>query len=411
MKNDQDIGEEFVRLALAIDQHAPGYVDAYIGPEEWKVQANERGKVLLSDLRNQINALATQISNTTDIDVQRKDYLARHLTAMQMTLRLLSGEKVSLADEVQALYDIQPTWKDESNFEEAHRLLDQLLPAGDSLRERMMKWNQSLEISMEKVKELLPTVINKLRALTNKKFDLPSGEDFHVEFVSDQPWRAYNWYLGNSKSRIEINTDLPLRIFGLPALIAHEAYPGHHTDLCMKEQKLVKGLRYYEFTVLLLNAPSAVMAEGIATTARNTILTDEEFEEWLRQELLPLAGMPHMDTKRILAILHAREKLNGISGNAAFMLHDQNKGEEEISQYLQRYSISTEKEARHTIRFISRPLDRSYIFTYDAGYDLLEELFQHGDRVHYARRLMTEPVTPSLVRQWIAASVRSSQHE
>jgi len=242
MKNSQDFGEEFVRLALALDEHVPGYVDAYIGPEEWKVQATQQGKIPLTELSKQTNELATQLSKANGIDAQRKDYLARHLTAMQMTLRLLSGEKVSLADEVQALYDIQPTWKDESNFEEAHRLLDQLLPAGESLRERMMKWNQSLELSVEKVKELLPTVINKLRTLTDKKFGLPSGEDFDVEFVSNQPWSAYNWYLGNSKSRIEINTDLPIRIFGLPGLIAHEAYPGHHTDLCIKEQKLVKGL-------------------------------------------------------------------------------------------------------------------------------------------------------------------------
>jgi hypothetical protein len=405
MSNNYDFGEEFVRLALAIDQHAPGYVDAYVGPEEWKVQVNQQGKISLSELTRRINELTTHLSSTNDMDAQRKDYLARHLTGMKMSLRLLSGESISLAEEAQALYDIQPTWKDESNFEEAHKAWDELLPAGGSLRERMIAWNRSLEIPVEKVKELLPIIITKLRALTDKRFGLPTGEDFTVEFVSDQPWSAYNWYLGNSKSRIEINTDLPMRISGLPAVIAHEAYPGHHTDLCLKEQKLVEGLKYYEFTVNLLNAPSAVMAEGIATTALRTILTDTELEEWFQQEILPLAGMSHIDAHRMLAIIHARDKMDGIGGNAAFMLHDQNKNEKEISQYLQRYSLSTEKDAKHTIRFISQPNDHSYIFTYHAGYDLLEELFQHGDRRHYAKRLMEEPVTPGLVRQWIAASV------
>lgn len=404
MKNDQDFGEEFVRLALAIDEHIPGYVDAYFGPEQWKQQSTQTGKLPPADLTERVERLASDVSQA-DLDAQRKDYLARHLKAMQMSLRLLCEENVSFADEVRSLYDIQPTWKDESNFEEAHRLLDELLPAGDSLRERMIAWNRSLEVSLEKVKELLPTVIHTFRALTRKKFDLPDGEDFHVEFVSDQPWSAYNWYLGNSKSRIEINTDLPIRITGLPHLIAHEAYPGHHTDLCTKEQKLVKELKYSEFTVNLLYAPSAVMAEGIATTALKTILTQEEFEEWFRQEILPLAGMSHIDSKRMFAIIHAREKMDGIGGNAAFMLHDQHKSEEEISHYLQRYGLSTEKEARHTIRFISQPHDHSYIFTYHAGSDLLNALFQHGDREHYVKRLMEEPVTPGIVRQWISASV------
>jgi hypothetical protein len=212
---------------------------------------------------------------------------------------------------------------------------------------------------------------------------------------------AYNWYLGDSKSRIEINTDLPTRITDLPAVIAHEAYPGHHTDLSIKEAKLVKGLKYHEFTVNLLNAPSSVMAEGIATTALKTALTNEELEGWFREELLPAAGLSKIDAKRMLAIEDARDKIKRISGNAAFMLHDQNKSADEIISYLQKYGLVSEELAQNRLRFISDPFNRSYIFTYDAGHDLLEELFQHGNRDDYFRRLIEEPVTPSLVRQWI----------
>jgi hypothetical protein len=401
---DQECGERFVRLALAIDEHMPGYVDAYFGPEEWKAQAKQDGKVPLSALTDRTQQLAADISQVHDLSPQRRDYLVRHITAMQMSLRLLGGEKVSLADEVEALYDVRPDWKDEANFEEAHRLLDEVLPAGGSLKERTLDWERSLEISIEKVKELLPAIVQKLRALTGQQFNLPEGENFTVEFVSNQPWSAYNWYLGNFQSRIDFNTDLPTRIGSLPALMAHEGYPGHHTDLSIKENFLVRKLKYHEFTLNLLNAPSAVMAEGIATTARKTILTDDELAEWLREELLPGAGLSPIDPNRILAVSKAGDKLRGIAGNAAFMLHDQQKSEQEISQYLQEYNLSTEKEARHLISFISNPLYRSYIFTYHVGYDLLEELFQHGDRHIYCRRIMEEPVTPGLVRQWISAS-------
>lgn len=408
MDNNLDLGERFVKLALAIGEHVPGYVDAYFGPEEWQTQVKQLEKLSLSNLTDQIKQLSAEIAETDSMDPQRKDYLARHLTAMQMTLRLLSGEKVSLADEAEALYDIRPEWTDESNFEEAYKILDDVLPAGNSLQERMLVWERSLEIPFEKARELLPTVINKLHALTRQKFDLPEGDDFTVEFVSDKPWMAYNWYLGNSKSRIEINTDLPARISQLPVLIAHEAYPGHHTDLSIKEAKLVKESRYYEFMVNLLNAPSAVMAEGIATTALKTILADDELEQWLREELLPSAGMSHIDPGRILAIRDAEDKVEGIYGNAAFMLHDQNRDAEEINQYMQRYGILTEERARHIIKFISNPLDRSYIFTYRIGYDLLEELFRHGNRVHYFKRLFEEPVTPSQIRQWIKNESQSN---
>lgn len=398
---DLDWGERFVRLALAIDEHVPGYVDAYFGPEEWRDQAKQDGKLSLPDLTKHIDQFAIDISQAEDLSAQRKDYLARHITAMQMSLRLLGGEKVSLADEVEALYDVRPTWKDETDFEEAHRLLDEVLPPGDSIKERTLEWERSLEIPFEQVKELLPFVISKLRHLTDQKLNLPEEESFTVEFVSNQPWSAYNWYLGKFRSRIDLNTDLPARISYLPGLIAHEGYPGHHTDLTFKEKILVQGLKYYEFTVNLLNAPSALMAEGIATTALKTMLNDDSLEEWFREELLPAAGKSHIDPKRILTIGKAGQKLRGLSGNAAFMLHDQNRSEQEISQYLQKYGVSTEKEATQTINFISNPLYRSYIFTYHVGYDMLEELFQQEDRDTYFKRIIQEPVTPGLVRSWM----------
>jgi hypothetical protein len=397
----RNFGERFVRLALEIEKHQPGYVDAYFGPEDWKAQAQQNGEQPLSVLAEQARQLERDISQADALDPQRRDYLARHLTAMQMSLRLLSGEKTSLAEETQALYDIYPAWVEESIFEESHKLLEDALPPGGSITERMQAWKQSLEIPIETAKRLLPLIVQKLRTLTDQKFKLPEGEDFSVEFVSDQSWLAYNWYLGNSKSRIEINTDIPIRVSVLAPLMAHEGYPGHHTDFSIKEKKLVKDLGYDEFTVGLLNAPSAVTAEGIATSALETLMTDEEQVKWLHDEILPLAGMTHIDPKRILAVSKASRNMDGVAGNAAFMLHDQGQSEAQIIQYLQRYGLDSEIEARQTIRFISDPLNRSYTFTYNAGYALLEELFKRVDRVVYFKRLIEEPVTPSQVRQWI----------
>ena len=395
------MGEELIKLSLAMNEHLPGYIDSYFGPEEWTSQAKREGKLPLPSLTDRAERLAKDIAQADGLDAQRKDFLARQVTAMQMSLRLWSGEKVSLAEEVRALYDVEPAWKDESNFEEAHKELDHALPAGGSLMERMESWRKSLEISMEKAKEILPLITKRLRELTHKKFKLPESESFSIEFVSDQPWGAYNCYLGNYKSRIDINTDLPMRIGWLADLLAHEGYPGHHTELCIKEEKLVGQRNYLEHSLSLINSPSCVIAEGIATSALKTILTDAELEDWYREELLPNSGMEHIDPKMILQIQHASLKMDGLDGNAAFMLHDQHKSEEEISRYTQEFGLRPEKEAARMIRFISNPLYRSYIFTYHVGCDLLEELFSRRDRITYFKRLLEEPVTPHQVREWI----------
>ena len=400
-QDDKRLGEEYIRLAFGIEEHLPGYVDAYFGPEEWQAEAKQDGKLPLRDLTGRTARLADDISQADDMDAQRKDFLTRQVRAMQMSLRLLAEEKVPLAEEVEALYDIRPEWRDETKFEEAHRELDQLLPPGDSLAGRKQAWNRSLEIPVEKVRELLPSVVQKLRELTCQKFNLPDGEDFTLEFVTDQPWMAYNWYLGGFRSRIEINTDLPLRISVLADLIAHEGYPGHHTELSIKELELVIQKGYYEHTIALINSPSCVIAEGIATSALETILTDNEMEDWYRQEILPRAEMSHINPKRMVEVEKAHRKTRGIMGNVSFMLYDQHKSAEEAERYLQRYALSTEQERKHLIRFVSEPLSRSYVFTYNMGHDLLEELFAHRDRDTYFKRLLKEPVTPGQIRDWI----------
>jgi hypothetical protein len=50
---------------------------------------------------------------------------------------------------------------------------------------------------------------------------------------------------------------------------------------------------------------------------------------------------------------------------------------------------------------MSGPLDHSYIFTYTAGYVVLEVLFSIAVGEKYFARLLEEPVTPSQIREWI----------
>lgn len=400
-QENQRVDEEFVKLALAINEHLPGYVDSYFGPAEWQQEAQQAGKFPLPDLTQRVEQLTSELSQANGWDPQRKDFLSHQIRAMQMSLRLLAGEEISLVEEVLAIYDVLPTWRDETQFLDYQHLLDEWLPQGDSLSQRLESWKKSLEISIEKAKELLPFVVTTLRERAHEKFDLPEDESFVVEFISDQPWMAYNRYLGGYRSLIEINTDLPLWLDQIVITIAHEGYPGHHTELTMKDQHLIRQKGYREHLVTLINCPSCVISEGIARSALETLFNDQELEDLYREEILPQTRMAHLDAKQIVAIMTAEKKINGLWGNAAFMLHDHKKSLEEVTSYLQKYEMSTKEEAQRAIRFMSGPLDRSYIFTYTLGVDLLNELFSMTDRDTYFERLLQEPVTPSQIRQWI----------
>jgi hypothetical protein len=390
-------------LALELDLHIPGYVDAYFGPPEWKEQSIANGSRPLEELAKEAADLAATVEQDTTLDGQRRDYLSRHVTAMQTSLRLALGEPLPLAEEATLLYDITPTWVDEREFEEAHRRLDDLLPAGNSLFERLSQRKQSVEISYAQAAPLLPAITERLRALTRRRFPLPEAESFELYPVTNRPWTAYNWYLGQGRSRIDINTDLPLQITSLVETIAHEGYAGHHTELAIKDARLLQAQGHVEHCIALINAPSCVVAEGIAVRALDVLLSDEEQISWHAEEIFPRAGLAHLNAEREHAIARIMRQLSGVWDNAAFLLHDHQLSQAEVSAYFRRYGLRREKEADKAVEFISDPLSRSYVFTYRYGGKLLDALFAaRGDTAQWFARLLTEPVTPSQIRAWIS---------
>jgi len=400
--NIDPIATSYVRLSLALDQHIPGYIDAYFGPTAWRTAAVAAGPQPVLELAREAAELSAAIPEAQGMDPQRRDWLLRQVAAMRTSLRLLAGERLTLVEEVAGLYDITPTWTDESVFEEAHRTLAALLPGSGSLAERLAAKKHATEISVDQARRLLPDICAELRRRTRAHFPLPADESFDVEFVSGQPWGAYNWYLGNCRSRIDVNTDLPLQIVGLSGLLAHEGYAGHHTELSIKEDRLLHGLGWSEHCLALINSPSCTIAEALAVRALEVLMSDSELIAWHANEIFPQAGLGHLDAAREHAIVLARRRLAGVAVTAAFLLRDRAASQAEVIAYLERFGLRTEPEAHKLVSFLTAPLSSSYIFTYHAGGELLDALFAaRGEPVRWFRRLLTEPVTPSQVRAWI----------
>ncbi len=395
------IGRGLVQLALALEEHIPGYVDAYFGPPEWKVQAKAKGARPLAELHRVAADLAAAIDGDSGLEPQRRDFLQRVVRAVQTSLRILDGARMPLAEEVEALYDIRPTWVDESVFEQAHRTLEGLLPPGGSLRERMEAHNKATEVPAGQEDQLLRYAVAELRRRTQQMFPLSVGESFELQMVTDQPWWAYNWYLGDFCSRIDVCTDLRLHVQHAAGLMAHEGYPGHHTEHCIKEARLLRERGQTEQCVTLLMSPGSVVSEGLANQALATLMTEEERIAWHAGQLFPLAGLGHLDAGREHQINEATRALDGAVGNAAFLWHDQGASQEQVQAYLRDYGLQTSQEAAKSFEFLANPLYRSYVFNYRCGEEMLERLFAaRGERMSWFACLLAEPVTPSQIRAW-----------
>lgn len=396
------IPESYINLALALEQHIDGYVDCYFGPPEWRTESQAAGKRPIAELTRHANDLASALATDSELAPTRRAFLAAQLRAMHTSLALLNGETMTLTQETQALYDLTPLWRPESTFAEAHKVLDDLLPGSGPLPARMNARRDKLSTEFAAAEPLIPNLLAGLRARTAKKFPLPPGESFDFAAVNHKPWAAYNWYLGNYHSLIEWNTDLPASMPMLPAILAHEGYPGHHTEHCIKEQVLVSTHGWQEHTITLLNSPECVIAEAIATTALDMVYTPQEQIELNQNVLYPALGV-HLDAAAEAAIDHAAEMLKGVRPNAAFLLHDEHQTADRVIAYLKRYGLMSDRQAAKAVEFQSNPLYRSYIFTYTMGKDLLQQLFQaRGNPDQWFARLLAEPVTPTQIRSWIS---------
>lgn len=390
------ISSEYVSLAFALEGHVEGFVDAYYGPPEPREHGRGRAsapQAMLEDVR----ALRRDVSASAYPE-RRKAYLDAQLRGMETIARKVAGEELSYVEEVRGCYDIEPAHTSEALFEQATAELDALFPGSGSIAERREAWQRRYEVAPDVARQMIDRIAAEARERTARLVTLPAQESIEFTLVSDKPWSGYNWYLGQARSLVECNTDLPMRANTLVGLICHEAYPGHHTEHALKEQHLFLERGWGEHAMCLTGAPEAVISEGIATLAPD-IVFDGDAAAWATAEIYPMAGIVG-EPEREQRIASAGRVLRALGANAALLLHEHGADPEEVVRYIRRYGLSTEREARQSLRFISTPLWRAYTFTYHAGRDLLARWLAQGDRTERFRTLLVEQVYPSLIEEW-----------
>lgn len=380
------LAKRYIQLAYGIQHYFPGYIDAYFGPQELK----NVEKSSLSALSKEAEALQKDASGASQ-------WLQGQIASMRAVLEKFSGQPISYLEEVRKVYDIEPLLIDEAHFEKAHARLDELLDGSGSIYERLERFRQRFVVPVETLPNVIEHVSSELRSRTKKLFGLPDNETFKIELVNNKPWGGYNWYEGNYHSRIDINMDLPKHLHGLPHLLAHEGYPGHHTEHVLKEQYLCNEQGKLEHTIYLLNSPESVQAEGIAESALDIVMTPEDIKGLLI-DLLPIAKVKACkeDIEKVHDILEAREVLGHVSTNAALLLYKQQASEAEVLEYLHRYSINSPESNKKSLEFLQAPSSAAYVFTYTVGKDLIQQCLKKGVAFE---QLLLEPYTPTMLRE------------
>jgi hypothetical protein len=310
-------------------------------------------------------------------------------------------------DHVTACFDWRPERRPAQLFAEARADVDQLLQGPGTTIERLAAWDEALTIPPERLRAVVDWLLPILRDRAGRLFGLPPGESLQVGLVSRQPWAGYNWYDGGLQSRVDVNTDLPVRAPDLVGLLAHEAYPGHHLEHAWKEAHLVQVERRVESSILLINTPECLISEGLADLGRRFALGPGTEPEIL-VELLERAGLASRragrsasDVAATAIALHApRRRLAEFDVNAALRRHVDGADRLTVQAELEQVALFRPDRAAKTLDFIEHPLWRTYIFVYAEGEALLGrwlDAVPEVDRPARFRRLLTEQITPATI--------------
>jgi hypothetical protein len=404
------IAEAYVKLVLGVGQHDPDYVDAYYGPPEWRQEA-ERAKTPLAELANRAASLQDRLHETpegaTEIERLRRAYLEGQLSSVAARLRMLEGQRFSFDEESRALYDAAAPVLGASHFDEVLTSLEKKLPGTGPLIERYDTYKRAFVIPPDRLDAVFTKAIDECRARTRAQIELPGNERFTVEYVKGKSWSAYNWYKGDFRSVIQVNTDLPVYIDRAIDLACHEGYPGHHVYNALLEHHLVTGRGWVEFTVYPLFSPQSLIAEGTANYGIEVAFPGTDRVTFERGALFPLAGLDAGRATEYYEVAALVDQLAYAGNEAARQYLNGEIDAAGAARWLEKYAMMPRPRAEQRVRFFDQY--RSYVINYNLGKDLVRAYVERrgpegGAPVTAERRwqvfadLLSSPRLPSGLR-------------
>ncbi len=400
------VAETYVKLVLAVGLHDGDYVDAYYGPAEWKAEI-EAEKSALPVIRVRAAGLraalaAMDVSGAEELGRLRHKFLDRQLAALEARVAMLEGTKFTFDEESERLYDAVAPTRSEAFFQNLMVQLDQALPGAGTVTERLETFRRDFVIPADRIDAVFQAAIAAARERTGRNIALPAGENFTVEYVTDKPWSAYNWYQGNFQSVIQVNTSLPIYIERAIDLACHEGYPGHHVFNVLLEKNLVRDRGWMEFSVYPLFSPQSFIAEGTGNYGIVVAFPGEEHTAFARDVLFPLAGLDPTRAAEYAHILSLTKQLNFAGNEAARRYLDGEISADAAAEWLNRFALMNPARAKQRVRFIDKY--RSYVINYNLGEQIVERYVERqaaGDaqrRWEVFAELISTPRLPSDIR-------------
>nr|AAM70347.1 CalR9 [Micromonospora echinospora] len=354
---------DYLALGLRMGRLVEGYVDCWFGDRALAERVAAEPAPDPAELAGQARDLLRRLGDA-DLDAERRRFLAAQLTAVECAARRAAGEQIGFLAEVETYFDVEVRLGDPDRYAAAHDAIDALLPGTGPLMDKVEAFYARNVVPPERLGHAVRAVADALRARARPMLGLPEAERVDIEVVRDRPWNAFNRYHGGFRSTVTLNETAGRTIAVLPLMATHEAYPGHHTEHCLKEAGLVLDRGWDEHRIALVNTPQCLVAEGTAEHAAAALL-GPGWGRWTT-EVLAGEGVP-VEGDLVERMVGLVNELMPARQDAAILLHDRGASIDDAVEHLHRWLLLPRDRAEQIATFLTDPLWRAYSVTYIEG--------------------------------------------
>jgi hypothetical protein len=352
---------EYVALALRLARLVPALVDA--APADPALCRAVAAEPLprAADLVRQAGRLVEALPDA-GLPSHQELFLVGQLRAVEWRARRLAGQAVPFHREVRECLGVVAERGEPDAYRAAHRILESVLPGTGPLTGRMAAHRRADAVPRDRLGSAIRALSAALRTRVAPRFALPEDESVEHVVVDDAPWSALHTYRGGHRSVVRFSATATSAC-RLPRLVAHETYPGHHTE-CVRAARSGRA----ELLVAVMGTPQTVLSEGLAEGALDAGV-GQGWGVWAA--VLAQAGL-HVDAAGAERLDAARTALRRVRLDAALLLHAGPRRDVEGAEaHLRRWLLLDAGRARRVVDALARPMWRTQVVASVEGADLV----------------------------------------
>jgi hypothetical protein len=254
--------------------------------------------------------------------------------------------------------------------------LEAALPGPGPLPQRVAGFYRDFIVPADRRRVVFERALRECRSRTLAHWQLPRAEKLDVEWTNSVP-AAWHRYRGGWRSTLQINPDAVALAGSAIDVACHEAYPGHHAQFLLQDQRAQPAGLPVEERVILLRSPASVLREGAANFGVEVAFPFEERVAFEERVLFPLARLDPRQARRYETVHRLVDQLSATAAPIIASYRDHRLSSDDAEQQLANEALVTSPGA--LLEFADRY--GAYVLGYTAVRDSVRDYVKARSRI------------------------------